>query len=128
MKFDEVKNRVYNIMMDHVGEYNFILSDDLFEKVYEKSPEEFEIFEKIFRWEVILRANSRLRLDAEMFIITRYNKSFVLQSFDEMLSYHKLLSSRKKALNKLEDTSAEWVRKKRWKKMKKKKIEVAMIQ
>jgi len=126
--FEQLQQKVVEVMTDHIGEDNPIESADFFEKVYGHHPDDFDIYERKFYWDAILKANSRLRLDNKLFIITRYLKSFVLQSYEELEAYHKNLDSRKRALEKLRKNSEIWVNKKSWRKLKKKKKKLVMVQ
>ena len=129
MKFSELKDKVVEVLSEHIGEENSILSTDFFQEVYDIAPEDYDLYERHYRWEAILRANSALRSENALFVITKYNKSFVLKTNGEKIGYHIVQDARKRAIDGLKRNSSEWVEKKMWKNIKKKKKKkLAMFQ
>jgi len=128
MNIEELTKKIILVMSKHIGEENAILSTEFFEQVYETNPEDVDVYERRYLWEAILRINSKLRSTNVMFIITKYNLSFVLKSMDERDDYHKVQNARKKSIDRLKRNATQWVAEEKWKKIKQqKKILIPVI-
>lgn len=107
-----IKERIVRRMAYYIGKENAISHYSLFEYTYGISPYRFNIYQRIYYWNVIKKLISKLRMNKECFIIIRAKDLFVLKTEEELITLQNSIKSKISGLKEMEKIAIEWIKNK----------------
>lgn len=112
-----LKEVLISIFKYHIGEQNFISPYDLFVRIYGKDPFTFDVFKRMYLWDLIKKQLAELRSTNSLFTILKHGKIFLLRTEEELQGVHDRNNKHIEALKKLNINATEWVKQEKWKRL-----------
>ena len=113
----EIRVKLWHIFKSHIGEEDAISPYDLFEKIFEVSPDKVDVYKREFWWTNLKKIMKEMRKNEEIFFIFNKTKIYVLEKQEEAEKFKTKLNQDIIALNNLKDKADNWVRNKKWKRI-----------
>lgn len=113
-----LKEKLKTIATSIIGEANAISPYDLFEKVFQRHPEEIDIYRRKFWFDVLKTIMKKLRSDEEVFFIIKSNKIFILDSEKELEDFQHKIDNVIMSQVLLKRKAQRWVSEKKSRKLK----------
>jgi len=112
---DKLTKKIIEALRHHVGDEKSITKYEIFVKVFDESPENFDLYKRLFFWNEILKRLHVLRKHMKMFVINKGKLMFILKTKSEAEYFKKRIDNTIKALKTVKDKADEWVDKEGWK-------------
>lgn len=111
----EIRERIYEIMKNHVGKENQISAYELFAKIFKIEPQLVDAYKRYFWWDVVQKVIKQMRKDCSPLIISHQGRNFhVLKETDELSKYKKTLDMRISQMNGAKSRAEKWIKEKKW--------------
>lgn len=112
---DIIVKRLFNIFAYHIGKENSISSSELFKEIYHVYPDELNIFERTYLWNVLKVLFTKLRSNEELFIVNNGSEYYVLKNQEEANVFKAKITRTIKALEDVKIKADNWIKNKKWK-------------
>lgn len=112
---ESIVARIRQSARGFIGEANAISSHELFFIAYQKYPNDYPFYERMFYWELLKSALKYLKKTEILIIINKPRRHFVLQSMDEWHELDKKININIQNLRTSSEKARDWVLKEKWK-------------
>lgn len=112
--YDELRKKIKSIYRYHIGKENSLSSYDLFVKVYNRSPEDFNVFKREYMWNILKKVIRNMRSTNELYVVFSGQKSFVLCSKEELIYTKKTIDRHIESLVRLKKNASIWYKNEMW--------------
>lgn len=113
-KYSALYEKIKEIFKNHIGEENAISPIKIYEKVFYENPLTVHLYERQYKWSLILKALHHLRKTEECYIINRHTYLFVLKTEGELKTLDKRLDNLIDSIKKSKIKAKKWVRGEKW--------------
>lgn len=111
-----IVKKIFKIFQYHVGKENSISSYDLFMEIFGKYPDELDVFERTYLWNVMKMLFTKMRGNGELFIVNNGSSEYyVLKTEEECKMFKNRIDNVVKSLENVKKKADAWVKDKKWK-------------
>lgn len=111
---NEIVKRIFEIFRYHIGKANAINSYDLFKEIFSVEPEEVDLFQRSYLWNIIKMLLTKMRANGELFIVSTSQAYYVLQTHEEAKYFKKRCDTLIKAFKEVKKKADKWVTDEKW--------------
>jgi len=115
LKYSTLYEKIQEIFKKHIGEENSINPIKLYEKIFYENPLTVHLYERQYKWSIILRALHYLRKTEKCYIVNKKTHLFVLKTEGELKQLNKKLDTLVYAIKNSKIKAKNWVKGEKWK-------------
>jgi hypothetical protein len=111
---NEIIKKIFEIFRYHIGKANAINSYDLFKEIFSVEPEEVDLFQRSYLWNIIKMLLAKMRTNGELFTVNNGLNYYVLQTHEEAKKFKTKCNALIKAFKGMKKKADRWVYEEKW--------------
>lgn len=114
---DKIETAIFKVFSTHIGKENAITSYDLFKEIYKVYPEEVDVFQRAYLWEIIKNFLMKYRSMESLFVVNNGYSFYVLKTREEASVFKGKADRMIDGLQKQKIKADRWVTEEKWRKI-----------